>query len=159
MPKQLVFKIKERFGDTAFQFQERTPKVAYLAVHKSDLRFAVGVLFEEFRARFLTASGIDNVRNFEILYHFSFDNLNKIISIRTFVEKDSPVIDSIVPVIGAPAEWIEREIHEFFGIYFSGHPGLKHLLLPQDWPQGQYPLKKDYEQNINTNRKPKGLAR
>jgi len=41
------------------------------------------------------------------------------------------------------AEWIEREIHEMFGVNFKGHPNLKHLLLKDDWPEGNYPLRRD----------------
>jgi NADH:ubiquinone oxidoreductase subunit C len=34
---------------------------------------------------------------------------------------------------------------EMLGINFSGHPNLKRLLLADDWPEGKYPLRQDYE--------------
>jgi NADH-quinone oxidoreductase subunit C len=142
MPKQLMFKIKERLGDVIFEVQEKFPKRAYMSVYKSDLKRVVKVLFEDFGARFLTASGIDSGKNLEVIYHFSLDAFNKIISIRTFIEKKLPIVDSVVDIVGLSAEWAEREIHELFGIYFTGHPGLKKLLLPQDWPSGNYPLRR-----------------
>jgi len=40
------------------------------------------------------------------------------------------------------ALWIEREMHELLGVNFPGHPNLKKLLLPDDWPDGVYPLRK-----------------
>ena len=40
------------------------------------------------------------------------------------------------------AHWQEREIHEFFGIVFIGHPYLIPLLLPED--AEYHPLLKDY---------------
>jgi len=145
MAKQLIFDIKERLGDIVFQMEEKSGKRIYLSVHKSDLRRVASVLHNDLGARFSTASGMDNIKNFEILYHFSFDDSGKIISIRTFVDKDLPSVDSLVPVIGSGAEWVEREMHELLGLDFSGHPGLKRLLLPEDWPQGKYPLRRDFK--------------
>jgi len=145
MAKQLIFQIKDKLGDVVFQLEDKSAKRTFASIHKADLRQVAGVLHKDFKARFSIASGIVNVKNFELLYHFSFDDLGKIISIRTFVEKDDPVIDSLVPVIGPAAEWIEREIHELLGISFKGHPNLKRLLLADEWPEGKYPLRRDFK--------------
>ncbi|MFE0350660.1 NADH-quinone oxidoreductase subunit C [Streptomyces griseoluteus] len=61
--------------------------------------------------------------------------------VRTTVPHEAPVLPSAVGVY-AGAAWHERETHEMFGVDFTGHPGLDHLLLPENF-EG-HPLRKDF---------------
>ncbi|MFE4668323.1 NADH-quinone oxidoreductase subunit C [Streptomyces sp. NPDC056716] len=61
--------------------------------------------------------------------------------LRTTVPHDAPALASAVGVY-AGAAWHERETHEMFGVDFTGHPALDHLLLPDTF-EG-HPLRKDF---------------
>ncbi|MFF8098875.1 NADH-quinone oxidoreductase subunit C [Streptomyces sp. NPDC016640] len=61
--------------------------------------------------------------------------------LRTTVPHEAPVLPSAVGVY-AGAAWHERETHEMFGVDFTGHPALDHLLLPDGF-EG-HPLRKDF---------------
>ena len=48
-----------------------------------------------------------------------------------------PVVPSVVDLFPT-ADFQEREVYDFFGIVFEGHPDLRRILMPEDyvgWPQ------------------------
>ncbi len=104
-----------------------------------------GYIFNDLEARFHIASGLDARTHLEILYHFSIENINLLISLRVKLYKENPKVSSLTPVFKG-ADWIEREIHELLGIDFDGRPDLKRLLLADEWPEGVYPLRQDYQE-------------
>lgn len=134
-------RIKERLQDKIKDWQERSIKRIYFTVDKKDIFKVTEVLFKELQLRFSTASAVDTPDNFEIIYQFSNDPAGEVYSARVVLEdKIKPEVQSISPIFPG-AEWIEREIWEMFGINFPGHPNLKRLLLADDWPDGEYPLR------------------
>ena len=78
---------------------------------------------------------------FEVIYHLHSIQRNVRIRLKCRVSGVNPEIDSITPVWRG-ADWFEREIFDLFGIRFRNHPGLRRILLPDDY-EG-YPLRKDY---------------
>ncbi len=136
-------RIKEKLADKIILWDEKSSRRIYICVRKEDLFEAAKFLFKDLGLRLSTASGTDTPENFEILYHFSFDKTGEMFSLRVELEdKKHPQVDSITPIFPG-AEWIEREIWELLGIDFKGHPNLKRLLLADDWPDGEYPLRKE----------------
>lgn len=139
----MLDKIKEKFGDRLVKVFEKSDKRVYIDISPSDLREIAGFIFRDLNARFITASGMEVGDGFEIIYHFSFDGRNKIVNLRVKLGKEKPEVDSLTGIIKG-SFWIEREMSELLGINFRGHPNLKRLLLDEDWPEGKYPLRKDY---------------
>jgi NADH-quinone oxidoreductase subunit C len=72
-----------------------------------------------------------------ILYSFA---RNERIRVKTLI-KDGDAVQSAV-ALWPTADWLEREVYDMFGIRFEGHPGLKRILLPDDWKG--HPLRKEY---------------
>jgi len=140
--QEIIENIKVRAGKDMLDLNDRSDKRVYVTIKKETLTKIVRYLFNDVKARFATASGVDTRKTIEILYHFSIDDIGLIVSLRVVLEKPRPEIDSLTSIMKC-AEWIEREIHELLGVDFPGHPNLKHLLLKDDWPEGNYPLRRD----------------
>lgn len=141
----MVEKVREELFGIISDWNQYSDKRIYASLKQNDLKEAAAILFKDLGLRFITASGQENPDGFEIIYHFSLDASGEIISLRVVLEdKKEPKIDSIAMII-IGAEWIEREMWELLGINFIGHPNLKRLLLAEEWPQGEFPLRHDHD--------------
>ena len=140
--ESIIENIKVRSGKDLLEFIHKSKNRAYFTINKNILPQIARYLFNEEKARFSTASGVDTRKAVEILYHFSIDEIGLIVTLRVILDKPDLEVDSLTPLMKC-AEWIEMEMHEMLGIKFKGHPNLKHLLLKDDWPEGNYPLRRD----------------
>jgi len=64
---------------------------------------------------------------------------------RVRVKVGLPEADPNVPSVTAlypTADWHEREVYDFFGVIFQGHPDLRRIELPDEWTT--FPLRKDH---------------
>ena len=141
--EDVLKEIKDKLSKKILKVYEKSPRRIYIDLKPEDIFASASFIFKDLKARFVIASGVDTREHIEILYHFAFDKLNKIISLRTRLDRKNPEIESLTSIIRG-AEWIEREIHELLGVNFRNHPNLKKLLLPDDWPKNKYPLRRDY---------------
>jgi NADH-quinone oxidoreductase subunit C len=78
---------------------------------------------------------------FQLSYSLLSHSLKKRLRVVTRVNGDSPSIASITSVWPS-SNFYEREVFDLFGVHFSGHPGLKRIMMPENW-EG-HPLRKDY---------------
>jgi Ni,Fe-hydrogenase III component G len=76
-----------------------------------------------------------------MLYHLA--DANAALTVRTSVPRTEPDVPSICEVIPG-AVLYEREIQDMFGVTVTNIPDPRPLLLPDGWPAGQHPLRKDW---------------
>lgn len=144
--KEVLNSIQEKFKQDIIDILQKSDKRVYIEVKPESITGITQFVFKELGARFNTASGVDMRYNMEILYHFTFEDIDLVVSFRVKLSKDKELkINSLAPIFEG-ANWIEREIHEMLGIEFKGHPDMRRLLLSDDWPQDVHPLKTDYKE-------------
>ena len=78
---------------------------------------------------------------FEVVYHLHSPGRNERLRLKCRLPGANPEIDSVT-VVWRGADWYERETFDLFGVRFRNHPGLRRIMLPEDW-EG-HPLRKDY---------------
>ena len=142
---EILQQLGNRFSRDITSVYEKSAKRVYFEIPAAALVPMAQFIFKDLGARFNIASAVDGREQMEILYHFTAEEADLVLSLRITLPKEKLEVDSLTPVFTA-AHWIEREIHELFGIHFKGHPKLERLLLPEDWPEGVHPLRKDYKE-------------
>jgi len=91
-------------------------------------------------------SGNDLGNSIELIYHFTLNfghpRSETILNISVDLPKSNPEIESICDLI--PGALItEREKQEFLGVKIIGIPDDRRLFLPEDFPEGIYPWRRD----------------
>jgi len=90
-----------------------------------------------------TITGLDDGPVLSAVYHIAAKD-GIILNLKTSVPRDRPVLRSIVPVF-TNAEIYERELIDLLGFKVEGLREGKRYPLPDGWPEGQYPLRKDWK--------------
>jgi len=141
MSKEVLEGLKSRFGDRV-EIYEHNPTRAYVTVANEDWISVTRHMYEEAGGRLATASGSDRSTGVELLYHFPIDSAGTVVSIRTTLKKPFPKIESLAPYYPA-ADFIEREIFDFLGVEFAGHPDPRKILSSHDRPADFHPMRRD----------------
>ena len=78
---------------------------------------------------------------FWVAYHlFSMEHGHRV-RVKAGLPPDDPTVATVTGLFPT-ADWLEREVFDFYGVVFEGHPDLRRILMPEDWDG--HPLRKDY---------------
>jgi NADH:ubiquinone oxidoreductase subunit C len=93
--------------------------------------------------RLIQISAADNGQSFELIYHLTGPH-RMVIAIAIELPREKPEMHTTSDILPAAGIY-ERQIYDLFGIVFTGHPNLKRIILSEDWPEDEYPMRKDWK--------------
>ena len=132
--------LQRRMGSNV-QIQPAHLGKASVQVKADSNRDVLKILLETDRSAGISAlTGLDMGETIGLLYHIRTNGA--IVTVRTEVPKLNPKIPTITDLIPG-AVFHEREAADLFGVVFEGHPNPARLVLPDNWPENLYPLRKD----------------
>jgi len=142
----VVDELKNTFSNEILASEQRNDRRITLSIDPDALLPLSEHLFRELGFRFIIASALHTKKGFEIYYHFSLDSTGLVLNLHVILDKVKPEIESLSNMFEA-TNWIEREMHELFGINFLNHPNLEQLLSEGNWATGEYPYRKKFKSN------------
>jgi NADH-quinone oxidoreductase subunit C len=140
-PTELAGRLRHSFKNALESFGEVTMVVAPEDLHSTlvslrddpDLAFA-------FLADITATDWPGQDPRYWIAYELASFQHGHRVRLKVGLPAASPRVPSVTPLHPA-ANWLEREVFDFFGIFFEGHPDLRRIEMPEDW-EG-HPLRKD----------------
>ena len=145
-PPEISEKLKTKFGDRILEVKTEgvvdqfvkvsPPAVAEVALFLRDDR---DLAFDYL----MCLSGVDYTKGvLGVVYHLCSMTKRHKITLKVDVPAVAPEVPSVAST-WPTADWHEREAWDMFGIVFKGHPDLRRILLPEDYPG--HPLRKDFK--------------
>jgi len=104
-----------------------------------------GIMIDAPGVRLATATAIEVRDGIDVLYHWALEPAGAVLTLKVLATRPAMTVESIANVVPA-ANWIEREMHDLLGVSFANHPDMRRIILEDDWPEGVYPLRKDFDQ-------------
>ncbi|KAF0125619.1 MAG: NADH dehydrogenase (ubiquinone) 30 kDa subunit [Elusimicrobia bacterium] len=153
-------RLEEKFGGDITELTIQRRRRLWLTVKPERLVDMMRFLCSEMEFNHLaTITGMDLGENLAAFYHAT--DQHNIITVRALTPRANPAGRSAPgtdcgesrPVPSLPTvrdvfpgtESYERELEDLFGIKIEGLPPGRHYPLPDDFPPGQHPLRKDWK--------------
>lgn len=135
--------LRERFPEVDVVMGADVPVVTVAAARVLDILAAVR---DDFNYDLLVdVSAVDwlpREPRYDVNYHLlSLGSLERIRVKVQLADTEHPEVPTATG-LWPGANWHEREVFDFFGIVFTGHPNLTRILMPDEWIG--HPLRKDY---------------
>jgi len=147
--REMFEAFKAKFGPLIERADMPSDRRLFVYVDRSAVQFVCQHVFRELDARYVATIGTDDrpfSGKFLVAHNFAFDKDHVLCSVLTQLPENDPKIDSITKMVPA-ASWAEREMRDLLGIEPVGHQYMKRLVLPDGWPEGHHPLRKDVPWN------------
>lgn len=149
----LVEKILKPFSEV---INQPDPNRIDVSVIPQKLKSAVKALFDANWGYLSAITGVDHPQksspdagesnkneegHIEVMYHFCKGAV--VLSLRVMLPYAHVIVPTICDLIPS-ATLYERELIEMFGVTIEGTPNPSRLLIPDEWPEGIYPLRKSF---------------
>lgn len=141
--KERLAKLVEIFPRATFDAEAEEPA---LIVTAADFPAVLRALKEkEGFDRLGNLTAVDWKDHIEMVYHLYNMEENVKLEVKAALDSAAPVIESATALYPG-AEFEEREVYDLMGVEFLGHPDLRRILMPDDYPA--HPLRKDFVASV-----------
>ena len=90
-------------------------------------------------------TGMDEGETFGVIYHLKKEG-SILLNLRIHIPRNNPKLKTVTGYF-LEADAYERELVDLLGIKVDGLPPGNRYPLPDNWPEGEFPLRKDWKES------------
>ncbi|MFA5042755.1 MAG: NADH-quinone oxidoreductase subunit C [Kiritimatiellia bacterium] len=133
-----------KFGLSTEQIRVARERRVFMEVPHDQFRQVFEHIVNGLEFRHLcTITGLDDGDTLAFIYHVAHAD-GTVLSLKTRVPKTAPALQTITDIFPDSTNY-ERELEDLLGAHVEGLPPGQRYPLPDNWPIGQYPLRKDWK--------------
>ncbi|MCX7745475.1 MAG: NADH-quinone oxidoreductase subunit C [Clostridia bacterium] len=144
--KKAIDRIRENYSKDIYKSTENFNET-YLEVNPESIIELCRLIHTEIKGSLVSLFASDERKlsgKFSIYYVFALKENHCFLILKTLISEENPAFKSISTEIHA-ASLYEREIKDMFGLIPQGHPDIRPFVFHGNWPEGCYPLRKDFD--------------
>jgi Ni,Fe-hydrogenase III component G len=146
--QEILQKLTARFPYLDGKGRVARARRIFVDVPNENFRTVLGYAMKELGFSILTTmTGTDDGETLGFMYHLASMN-GMILNLKTSAPKTNPVIKTVTDLFPT-GEMYEREVVDLLGAKVEGLKPGRRYPLHETWPEGQYPLRKDWVYNKN----------
>ena len=92
-------------------------------------------------------TGMDEGETFGVIYHLNKEG-SILLNLRIHIPRNNPKLKTVTGYF-LEADAYERELVDLLGIKVDGLPPGNRYPLPDNWPEGEFPLRKDWKEKTH----------
>ncbi|MBP7795703.1 MAG: NADH-quinone oxidoreductase subunit C [Elusimicrobiales bacterium] len=138
--EEIVKNLKEKFGDAIENVIIPRKNRVWMDINQNIALDLMKYLKEHGYYHLSTITGFDEGEKLGAIYHIT--DHKTILNIKIRTSKENPVLKSVLSVYPVATSY-ERELFDLFGIKVEGLPEGRNYPLPEGFPEGVHPLRKE----------------
>ena len=140
----ILEELTAKFPSLKDKVRVQRPRRLFAHVPGDDVREVFGYVVRDMKFPILcTITGLDEGATLGVIYHVARES-GVVLNLATSVPKERPVLETVTDYFPA-ADAYERELVDLLGFQVQGLPEGPRYPLPDDWPAGECPLRKDWK--------------
>jgi len=139
--------LAKKFGYLENKINITRPRRLFLEVDLANFREVFDYIVKALNfAHLISITGLDEAENLGFIYHLGAEN-GIVLNLKTSANKNNPAIKTVTNYFPG-ADIYERELIDLFGAKVEGMAPGDRYPLTDDWPKGEFPLRKDWKPSL-----------